>query len=151
MKGKRKGILAGRKLIGAGVAVVVVVICAAVAIFVFKGAPTSEEPTAEEVQHGWLLVGFTVNRDNTATISGVELLDNGVESFVAPDNYSVVLLDEENNSLFTKPFSVTFYIMSDPPVEIDNVPMSLVLPYNSLMKRVELRLDNQVLASRAIG
>jgi hypothetical protein len=41
--------------------------------------------------------------------------------------------------------------MSDPPVEIDNVPMSLVLPYNSLMKRVELRLDNQVLASRAIG
>jgi uncharacterized membrane protein len=136
--------------------VIVALVAVAVLVLVMRPSQTPSTQPGEQTQWPtfeakWVAIDFTVYNDNRATIENVQLLDNGMESYTTLGDYSVFLLNQENQTLFEKPFTVSFLIMSEPPIEVDNVPFRLILPYTDSTKKIEIRLDNQVLATRTIS
>lgn len=102
-----------------------------------------------------LLVGGVIYKDNTATFDktwyrmteGVEDIRDG-----SVGNYYIVLLDSTGNTLSRAGFNITFYLLADPPVEVDEEYFSFRIRWVNGTRSVQLQnaLGN-VLVTRAVS
>ena len=102
-------------------------------------------------KYKYLKVGATIGKDGGATIDKVDISEKGLTMSVPKGDYSFVLRDEEDNSLYEKKFSVSFTVLSDPPELLNKTTVTFTLPYVDGAKSISLHLNNKEIANQDIG
>jgi len=85
--------------------------------------------SAERVFH----IEMDLHKNDTAKFNEIELYENGKPSnyYGNPGNYSYYLKNKNEEVLWEEERKFTWFMLSDPPQPIDEIPISKNIPYHS--------------------
>lgn len=96
-------------------------------------------------------VDITVNQNGSAIFEDVELTDDGPEEFHGGSGkYIFKAKNIDGEVLWKQNRSISFFIFTNPPSQIDNKLQSLSIPYKKEIESIELYKDGELILSQEI-
>jgi hypothetical protein len=104
-----------------------------------------------ESPQNFLVVSGLVNKSNSVELKNFYLIDEGVEEEIQPGDYSLKLLDANNNVLFDQNFGVSFTMLSDPPIDLNTTGFAFVLPFPEGTHKIRIDFNGLTRAERLVS
>ena len=86
-----------------------------------------------------LELDFIFYKNDSVNLNKVKLIQ-GNPSNLFDGDYTIVLRDEQKKLIYRKSFQVSFWLLSDPPIEINEKPVIIRLEYTNFTKRFLLEI-----------
>jgi hypothetical protein len=84
-----------------------------------------------------LSVNFVVSRNDSVQMKGIFLQDAYATKYIPSGDYMLQITDN-SREVYSVPLKIVFFLMSDPPENMDSVSVDLKIPYQPAMKRLLL-------------
>ncbi len=98
-------------------------------------------------------INFVVDKSNDYSVKVYSFVSNDIRSAsdirqttYGEDEIEAIMLDDKNNNVYSKTQKISFWILSDPPVETNRSLVFLELPYKKNMTHVQIKHDGKIIA-----
>ncbi|MEM5811741.1 MAG: hypothetical protein QW641_00325 [Candidatus Aenigmatarchaeota archaeon] len=85
-----------------------------------------------------LSLQFNVSKDDTVILEEIKVMEGRSTQYFVPGDYKIQLLDSGKEVIFEKSINIVFFILSEPPIPVDSMIVSLRVTYNPDMRYVRL-------------
>jgi hypothetical protein len=102
---------------------------------------------AENILH----IELTIYPNETAILNEMTLSEGIETRFLNPGEYEIDMLGQDNLSLYSRNFSVNFFILSDPPMPANKSELTLKIPYDPEMNILEVYKGDKLILSKEIN
>ena len=97
-----------------------------------------------------LQIILDIDINNNVTLDSMNLTEQEQFSEESSGDYSLRILDSNNNIVHKKNFSIDFIIFSDPPIITNESIIFEIVKYNESMKKLEIYYNNSKIFSQSI-
>lgn len=73
---------------------------------------------------------FEVYKNDTVILNGFSVIEGRETGYLPLGNYSLKILNSDDNVLWERSFDIQFILFTEPPEFLENVPIVLTIPYN---------------------
>ncbi len=98
-----------------------------------------------------ILVSGLVDKNGWVGLQGFYVIDNSPEQDIPTGDYSLKLLDSQNNILLDQSFGVSFLLLSDPPIDLNTSGFVFTVPFIEGTKTIEVIYNGEIKAERVVS
>jgi len=99
-----------------------------------------------------LILNLDVYKNDTVILKDLDLSFGSPSKTSRPEgDYSLKILDKKGNILYQKNIQLSFYVLTDPPMETDHVIIYRKIEYEPSMRKIELSKRGTIIFEKKIN